>query len=431
MFAPHMRWLLLTVVVAGPVLAQGPSGAVRERFQKNLQGIGDANGNGRIDRDELRDFLLRDQARVLAMVTRSLGEPSGLELRVSSQEEYRDFVEGRLVDRLFNGLDRTPDGLEATELEAFEAKVRAGPWGDAYLELLPSPPPPRTAGTEVPYWGTKDAASVFDDIDAFFHLRKSFLDAKDTGLPANVSYVVYGSSDETLKAGKALRHAELRGSLALDLDSATQYGPLGETGWAVGFSPAMGMELDYSSDKADARNKVALRAAGRFTLASLEPATALLAAHTLWLSVDLLTNTEWADQSLGGTAQWSPDIPGLGVGQYLGTSQLAFRWRPYAAFVFARPIGSVLRDEDGNEALNVMLRATVEGLVGPLRLTGDVTHHFQTVRKADDTTLLTLSARLPLDEKDRVSLELVRTWGRRYPDFKLEQLTTLGLGLKL
>jgi hypothetical protein len=408
---------VLPCIAAAPAFAQSdPELKARAaRFAQVHALMAGPGPEDRIDARELQAFLARE------IVRRTLLSPAVV---------TREWVNEQVVN-LMNQADTNRDGgIDERELADLEAaKIRllpnlrtatatereSAPTVD-FKTLLPKAAPPAPQGEH-----------IADRLAKWLQIRQSFLDEKLVEKPATVSFSTFGRSDETVEAGARRNQWSLAAAVIVRPTAwvATT------TRWEV--YPVLAYEAALSSGLKKDVDSITHRvgAAGSWL-----NGTATV-AHAFSATFDYNTDHEYASTVLGGTAQYTPGVPAIGVGRFTDLApNISFTWRPYLGLTF----GDVRSTGERTDLKDKVNFTDLYGTIGSklvfsthAAVITEVSVSRQ-LREAEETHgLLESSFNLyitPENSKTPVSLQLSGALGRKSPAFKKQQVAKVALAFK-
>ena len=443
------------------LLSAGPAAAVSEAERQELRraqvlaSIGDSNGNGQIDEEDLAAFLLRERDQLVTpwaanlsgsgLVTPEQAEEleRSLQLRIASGELQNLFEEEaiRIVSVSSGGSVGDLGVVRKEDLAHFERQV-VSPFGAQLSALLPEAPPP-----------PPPEKSLLDRTAEWIRIRRSFLDSQGVARPATFSLSHFGTDDATRPPGSDDTVFRVQGALLFRPERTAKQSDSLFPGYNLDFQPLVSLEADASSDAKPGEGSIVTRLGATLVLfrssdtedtramANDRSGTCALgdfieapSGHNLDATANYATDADFESSLYGATLQWSPNNFGVGIGRSCILSEhFALRWRPYVGLDWA-----YVSDPGDNPKLatfknytNVFARTAVELRIAErFWITPELKYTQETQNDGDGHWLFSLGARLSLDEKDRLSLEASYRRGEDGPDFIERDSFQIGLGLK-
>jgi hypothetical protein len=408
---------VLCGIAAPPAFAQSDAElkARADRFAQVHAVMASTGPDDRIDSRELQAFLARE------MVRRTLLEPA----TVTREWAYEQAV--NLMNQADTNRDGGIDQNELADLEAAKIRLlpnlrtattteRANAPTVDFKTLLPKALPPASQGEH-----------LADRLAKWLQIRQSFLDEKLVEKPATLSYSTADSSDETVEAGARRKQWSVAAAVILRPTAWVATTTRWELYPVFAYEAALSSGLKKDSDNITHRLGVA---------GSWLNGTATV-AHAFSATFDYYTDHEYASTVLGGTVQYTPAVPAIGIGKFTDVApHVSFTWRPYLGLTF----GDVKSDGGRTDLKDKVDFSDLYGKIGSKLLFS--THAavitevslFCQLRGAQETHgLLESSFNLyitPENSKTPVSLQLRGAIGRKSPAFKKQQVATVGLAFK-
>jgi hypothetical protein len=401
-----------------PSHAQGDLVARRARFEQLLKLMNVPEGKRRIELPELQAFL-RAKLDVVIMGLRDSGLVATIE-PVAADRFVRNQA-AEIINRVGRG-----DGIDENELERFEAAQLNYPFVGTMKGLLPPPPasPPAEGATQSP--------TAFETLRRFVQVRKSYLDQAGISEPATLSVQHFGSDDETRKAGTDQTRLAVRGAIVFDLwDFTRDWG-----NYHLEASPVIAIDADVSSDSTAGRDKIVHRLGIHGELARTDVLRGW-SGDVVDLTFDYTTNKAYELALLGGTLQYTPNVPVLGIGVgipfRLGGLAGSFLWRPYLGVTYAEVAddGGIPKYKNVDRYVNGFVRIAAELLLGErFRITPMLELYQEFLNAQRGHALFSISGRYSFDAEDMFSLSLTYERGEASPDFVDRDEVRLSLGIK-
>jgi len=396
----------------------------RARFQQLLELMRD-NGDRLIDVTELEAFLRTKTEIILSRL-----QEAGFVVTGQNDAALNKFLH-RQATFIVNGPGRGK-GITEDRLAAFEDADLEYPFVGKMKAILPPPPDPTAAAAGAKLAEAKPPTPIFDQIQQWVSVRKSFLQSKDVGQPALLSLIHYTANDHTREARGSHTVFNVRGGLALTSPRLEFPHDLGAL--TLDWHPIAVIEANVSTDARVGRDKIVHRLGIDGVLFRSIPRP-WWSGHNFTATFDYMTDQDYRSVVLGGTAQYSPNFRLIGIGEYkqLGTLLLFFRWRPYLGLT----AGSV-ENEGGREVfqdiesyINGYFRIGGDLLIGTrLHLTPEMTLWQELKNREHSYGLFSVSFRYSLDEEDRLSVGVSYTRGKDSPEFIGQEELAFGLGIK-
>lgn len=392
----------------------------RDRLDTNYQ----LERDGRISQDEFRYFLLEEMRRPGSPAHAPLAR-IGLSAEVLDEARLFKFV-GDQAKGAFGPWVRSDGTVDERTFPGFLAASLAAPLPPTVAALFPE-----GLLVALPKPGKGRLETFFAGLDRTVIIRKSILDQAQIGRPATFTWSRFGGADQTRMAGSRRQIFEVVGAFGLEPERLFRIFRPSE-GLHVSVQPTFAVELDYASNQPDALGQVVHR--GALQTVFYRPDSLRRPALALDLVADYRTDVDYDADVYQGTLQLSPIWFGGAIGEWHGLGLGAdATWAPYAGVRYSH-----VADDGGLAALltrddyaNLFAR-----LSGALRfgrrlvITPELQYEYETLGEGESHWLWSVSARLALDEKDRVSIEMSHERGERFPEFLERELTKLGLGLK-
>jgi hypothetical protein len=393
------------ILVTSSVAAQTPAGS---RADVILAAVGDVNGDGQLQANELSSFLTH--ALPVAFAEMGWGR---LEVPADWARSAAQFVVNQ-ADGDFNG------ALGPSEFPALEAAILFDALGIRFGNLLPP------AAVKQP-----GPLGTLDRVQRWLSIRRSFLENKDVARPASIAWRTFDDEDETVKQGFDRRQREIHAAISLVPAVPSLVWEIG----ALEVFPQFGYEAHLSTGLKTEADTITHRIGMKGSV--LGNVSSIFVGHLFDLTYDLETDGGYQRDVRGWTAQYSPVAPKLAIGQLHPAEGLVqFHWRPYIGIQAAEV------KDDGDEDLaaqpeyaDLFLRVTFQlRAFARLIVTPQVTQFKQLRGLEEEHTLVEVGTEFAIsqtaDGDARVSLEFSATYGKSSPTYAQQQSAGLTLGVK-
>ena len=435
------------LLAGSPVSAQSASGS-RSEAERRLVLAADEGKDGAIDADELAEFLVSRLQPVYADIAkvytdRGLTPPyrlavpvvdeGGIEqpipdaapgdTRLSLDAAMRQFV-NRIPLEMRVSSKLVFRGAQVAKLAEVDLPI---PFHGTIGSLVGVGSAPATNAA----LAKQPTPSTVDWLDSWLSIRRSFLDARDIGRPATLTWTHYGNSDDRSATSDSTR-LEVDGALTFEPHAFDL--PTVDLGGAWLDWNLVGVYEAHTSTVATANRSRITHRIGLQAVVAAKEYTDLWSAHNLDVTFDYITDEDYRADVIGGTLQYTPSIHRLGIGRAVEfTPDLEVRWRPYVGLTHARVndpgVSPQFRDFVGYT--DVFLRAAVEfKWRDRLRIVPELAYFQELEDEQHGHVLAGIAGRLSLDDDDRVSLEVSWSRGEQFPSRSDVSEVQIALGLK-